>query len=72
MIPADPAPRPAPRTPALSQPEREPLPPPPLVGLAAEGAIVAPCPQCGAPMFAMRGSKLAVCRNCGFKDSCCY
>lgn len=30
------------------------------------------CPQCGFPMPAIRGSKQAVCRNCGFKDSCCY
>jgi len=33
---------------------------------------VAPCPQCGFPMTAIRGSKDAVCPNCGFKDSCCY
>jgi hypothetical protein len=33
---------------------------------------VADCPQCGFPMLAIRGSKDAVCRNCGFKDSCCY
>ena len=33
---------------------------------------VAPCPQCGFPMMAVRGSKEAVCGNCGFKDSCCY
>jgi len=33
---------------------------------------VAPCPQCGFPMMAVRGSKNAVCGNCGFKDSCCY
>jgi hypothetical protein len=34
--------------------------------------VTAPCPQCREPMNAIRGSKLAVCRNCGFKDSCCY
>jgi predicted RNA-binding Zn-ribbon protein involved in translation (DUF1610 family) len=33
---------------------------------------VAPCPQCGFSMMAVRGSKDAVCSNCGFKDSCCY
>jgi predicted RNA-binding Zn-ribbon protein involved in translation (DUF1610 family) len=33
---------------------------------------VAPCPQCGFTMMAVRGSKDAVCSNCGFKDSCCY
>jgi predicted RNA-binding Zn-ribbon protein involved in translation (DUF1610 family) len=32
----------------------------------------APCPQCGFMMMAVRGSKDAVCSNCGFKDSCCY
>jgi hypothetical protein len=31
-----------------------------------------PCPNCGAPMHAIRGSKHAICRNCGFKDSCCF
>ncbi len=30
------------------------------------------CPQCGARMSAIRGSKAAICANCGFKDSCCY
>ncbi|MBI4426162.1 MAG: hypothetical protein HY567_01160 [Candidatus Kerfeldbacteria bacterium] len=33
---------------------------------------VAPCPQCESPMYAVRGSKFAICTNCGFKDSCCY
>lgn len=33
---------------------------------------VQPCPVCGFPMVAVRGSKDAVCSNCGFKDSCCY
>jgi hypothetical protein len=32
----------------------------------------APCPQCGFEMNAIRGSRDAVCWNCGFKDSCCY
>jgi hypothetical protein len=40
--------------------------------MKARRAPVAPCPQCGFPMMAVRGSKDAVCRNCGFKDSCCY
>jgi hypothetical protein len=39
---------------------------------APEDAPVGPCPNCGAPMNAIRGSKLAICRNCGFKDSCCF
>ena len=30
-----------------------------------------PCPVCGFPMGAVRGSKAAVCGNCGFKDGCC-
>lgn len=33
---------------------------------------VAPCPNCQAPMWAIRGSRAAICQNCGFKDSCCY
>jgi hypothetical protein len=33
---------------------------------------VAPCPNCGVLMVAIRGSKSAICGNCGFKDSCCY
>jgi hypothetical protein len=39
----------------------------------ANGATpIAPCPQCGFEMNAIRGSRDAVCQNCGFKDSCCY
>lgn len=30
------------------------------------------CPQCGHLMIAIRGSRDAICSNCGFKDSCCY
>jgi ribosomal protein L37AE/L43A len=37
-----------------------------------QAAPTAPCPQCGFPMVAVRGNKDAICRNCGFKDSCCY
>lgn len=33
---------------------------------------IAPCPQCGFAMVAIRGSRDAICPNCGFKDSCCY
>ena len=29
------------------------------------------CPVCGTPMSAIKGAKDAVCRVCGFKDSCC-
>jgi hypothetical protein len=37
-----------------------------------EGGAIGPCPNCGALMPAIRGSKQAVCPNCGFKDSCCF
>ena len=37
-----------------------------------ESTPVQPCPVCGYEMIAIRGSKDAVCGNCGFKDSCCY
>ncbi len=37
-----------------------------------EAVPVAACPSCGFLMVAIRGSKDAVCTNCGFKDSCCY
>lgn len=30
-----------------------------------------PCPVCGFPIGAVRGSKSAICTNCGFKDGCC-
>jgi hypothetical protein len=39
---------------------------------AREEVPVQDCPLCGFPMVAIRGSKDAVCGNCGFKDSCCY
>jgi len=29
------------------------------------------CPVCGFPIGAVRGSKSAICGNCGFKDGCC-
>lgn len=41
-------------------------------GPVSQDAPVQDCPQCGFPMNAVRGSKDAVCTNCGFKDSCCY
>ncbi|HEY7415152.1 MAG TPA: hypothetical protein VH593_08170 [Ktedonobacteraceae bacterium] len=31
-----------------------------------------PCPQCGYPMSDLKGGREAICRNCGFKESCCY
>jgi len=30
-----------------------------------------PCPVCAFPIGAVRGSKAAICANCGFKDGCC-
>jgi hypothetical protein len=42
-----------------------------LAGGSSEAAV-ADCPVCGLSMVAIRGSKDAVCGNCGFKDSCCY
>lgn len=29
------------------------------------------CPRCGQTMSAIKGSKSAVCRRCGYKDDCC-
>jgi DNA-directed RNA polymerase subunit RPC12/RpoP len=31
-----------------------------------------PCPECGTMMYAIRGSFNARCKNCGFKDACCF
>jgi hypothetical protein len=54
-------------------PRRIPPPrPPPASSLEDTGEAEGPCPNCGAPMNAIRGSKAAVCSNCGFKDSCCF
>jgi hypothetical protein len=61
-------------------PERLPAPPPPVVGVQSPppavpedtGDAEGPCPNCGAAMNAIRGSKQAICANCGFKDSCCF
>ncbi|MDO8660473.1 MAG: hypothetical protein Q7K43_01165 [Candidatus Woesearchaeota archaeon] len=30
------------------------------------------CPQCGFKMPAIAGRKDARCKNCGYKESCCY
>lgn len=30
------------------------------------------CPSCGYPMHGIKGSRRAICPNCGFKDACCY
>lgn len=35
------------------------------------GVEVQACPQCGNPMGAIKGSRDAVCRRCGWKDGCC-
>ncbi len=39
---------------------------------AARRAREQPCPQCGYPMSDLKGGREAICRNCGFKESCCY
>ncbi|HET7081558.1 MAG TPA: hypothetical protein VFM49_29370 [Chloroflexia bacterium] len=53
--------------PTASNEAQSPAPPP-----AEDGEEISPCPNCGAPMYAVRGSKQAICGNCGFKDSCCF
>jgi hypothetical protein len=40
--------------------------------MVRQACSIGPCPQCGFDMVSTRGSKDAVCGNCGFKDSCCY
>lgn len=40
-------------------------------GVEQENGRRIPCPVCGFPIGAVRGSKEAICRNCGFKDGCC-
>ena len=30
-----------------------------------------PCPRCGAAIANIKGSRLAVCPRCGYKDDCC-
>ncbi len=39
---------------------------------SSDATPIMACPVCGFDMVAIRGSKEAVCSNCGFKDSCCY
>jgi ribosomal protein S27AE len=29
------------------------------------------CPRCGEILVDIKGSRLAVCRRCGYKDDCC-
>lgn len=29
------------------------------------------CPRCGAVLADIKGSRMAVCRRCGYKDDCC-
>jgi hypothetical protein len=57
-------------TPPRRDPVRRPAPPP--APLEDTGEAEGPCPNCGALMNAIRGSKAAICANCGFKDSCCF
>ncbi len=35
-------------------------------------ADVQPCPECGNDMYALKGSKKAICQTCGYKESCCF
>lgn len=53
--------------PAPASINEAPAPPP-----TEDGEEISSCPNCGAPMYAVRGSKQAICSNCGFKDSCCF
>ncbi|HUS15072.1 MAG TPA: hypothetical protein VM536_08660 [Chloroflexia bacterium] len=59
------SPHPLPEPPPASRPDPPDADP-------SGGETTGPCPNCGAPMNAIRGSKLAICANCGFKDSCCF
>ena len=34
--------------------------------------IMEPCPNCGSLMYGIRGSCKAICKKCGFKESCSY
>jgi hypothetical protein len=62
------SPVPAPPAPKGTAKEAQRLAAPP----AEDGEAISPCPNCGALMYAVRGSKQAICGNCGFKDSCCF
>lgn len=44
----------------------------PRDGRRPEEAQAEECPVCGHPIGAVKGSRAAICPNCGFKDSCCY
>ncbi len=37
---------------------------------ASDGTM--PCPVCGHPMPDLKGGRVTICAECGFKDSCCY
>jgi len=34
-------------------------------------AALEPCIRCDVPMIPIRGSKKAICANCGYKNDCC-
>ena len=38
---------------------------------ASLGASQVPCPQCNSPVIGIYGRKDAICKNCGFKLTCC-
>ena len=63
---------PPPERPPIAPPVVNTTAPPIPVLLDDTGDAEGPCPNCGAPMNAIRGSKQAICANCGFKDSCCF
>ena len=40
-------------------------------GMADTAIPLQACPRCLGPLSAIKGSRLAVCRRCGYKDDCC-
>jgi ribosomal protein L40E len=42
-----------------------------IFGMATQGLPIQVCPRCGSAMLDIKGSRMAVCRRCGYKDDCC-
>jgi ribosomal protein S27AE len=42
-----------------------------MAGMGDSSIPVQVCPRCGSAMADIKGSRLAVCRRCGYKDDCC-
>ncbi len=42
-----------------------------IVGKVIYSSDLIPCPSCAAPVIGIYGRKDAICKNCGFKLSCC-